>query len=339
MRRCIQLAKLGAGYTAPNPMVGAILVYNDRIIGEGYHEKFGEAHAEVNCINSVSEADRNLINKSTLYVSLEPCSHFGKTPPCADLILQRNIPHVIIGCSDTFEKVNGGGIQKLTAAGVQVETDVLKEECINLNKRFFVYHKQKRPYIILKWAESNDGFIAGEDGKPRKISNEYTNMLTHKWRSEEAAILVGTNTAITDNPSLTVRNWFGKNPIRIVIDKHLKLSKSAVVFNTVVKTIIFNSQKTEQVNNIFFHKIADEENFVEEILEYLYLSNILSCIVEGGAKTHQSFIDKGFWDEARIITNTLLKIENGIKSPLLINASLTDKLEIVSDRINFFTKQ
>ena len=339
MRRCIELAKMGAGNVAPNPMVGAVLVFNNRIIGEGYHEKYGEAHAEVNCLNNVAYADRHLISKSTLYVSLEPCSHFGKTPPCVDLIIKNKIGHIVIGCTDSFEKVNGTGIKKLIANAVKLETGILKDECIHLNKRFFTYHRKKRPYIILKWAQTNDGFIAAENGKPVKISNNYTNKLSHKWRAEEAAILVGTNTVINDNPHLTVKNWYGKNPVRLIVDINLKINNTANIFNAEADTIVFNCKKSEQIGNVLFHKIDINNNIMEGILEYLFTNNIISCIIEGGTKTLQSFIDIGFWDEARIITNTSLNIEKGIKAPILSNAVSNKTIEILSDRINFFTKQ
>lgn len=339
MRRCIELAKMGAGYVAPNPMVGAVLVNNNRIIGEGYHAHYGEAHAEVNCISNVSAVDVNLISKSILYVSLEPCVHFGKTPPCVDLILKNNIPHVVIGCSDSFEKVNGIGIQKLIAAGVKVEAKILEDECIALNKRFFTFHNCKRPYIILKWAQSNNGFIDGEKDIPVKITNDYTNNLTHKWRAEEASILVGTNTAIKDNPTLTARHWPGKNPVRIIIDISLKINTANNVYDNEVLSIIINRKKMEHVGNTFFYKLDEKENILEGILKCLYTNCIISCIIEGGTKTLQSFIDDGLWDEARIITNTSLNIERGITAPVLSNACLINSLEIFSDRINFFTKK
>ncbi len=223
MQRCLGLAKLGAGHVAPNPMVGAVLVYNDRIIGEGYHQQYGKAHAEVNCINSVKEDDIQLIEKSTLYVSLEPCAHYGKTPPCADLIIAKKIPTVVIACRDTYEEVNGRGIDKLKAANVNVIVGVLEKDAIELNKRFFTFYTKHRPYIILKWAQSNDGKIANADHSRVFISNEESNRLVHKWRSEEAAILVGTNTALYDDPELTTRLWTGNNPIRLVIDMEVKL--------------------------------------------------------------------------------------------------------------------
>ncbi len=338
MRRCIQLAYMGAGTVAPNPMVGAVLVHNDCIIGEGYHQKFGEAHAEVNCINSVATADAHFINKSILFVSLEPCAHVGKTPPCVDLILQYGIEHVVIGCSDPFTKVNGAGITKLLDAGVNVEADILTKECMELNKRFFTFHQKKQPYIILKWAQSKDGFIAAENGMPVKISNEFTNKLSHKWRSEEAAILVGTNTVLNDDPTLTTRNWAGKNPVRVIIDLDLKINSTANVFNDDSTTFVFNSIKMEHLNNIYFYKVENHENLLHDIIKVLYQNNILSCIIEGGARTLQSFIEAGIWNEARIITNNDFNIESGIKAPLLKNALLQYQLNIQSDRINFFTK-
>ncbi|MDQ6764196.1 MAG: bifunctional diaminohydroxyphosphoribosylaminopyrimidine deaminase/5-amino-6-(5-phosphoribosylamino)uracil reductase RibD, partial [Bacteroidota bacterium] len=221
MNRCIQLAKIAEGNVAPNPMVGAILVHENKIIGEGFHKKYGEPHAEANCINNVRDEHKNLIEQSTLYVSLEPCSHYGKTPPCADLIVQKKIPKVIIGCQDIFKEVAGKGIQKLNDAGIETTVGVLEKECSELNKRFFIFHQKQRPYIILKWAQSANGKI-GKKGERIFISNDYTNRLVHKWRSEEAAIMIGTNTAQEDNPSLTTRLWQGKNPVRIIIDKKLR---------------------------------------------------------------------------------------------------------------------
>ena len=240
MHRCLELASLGMGNVAPNPMVGAVLVYDNRIIGEGYHMQFGGPHAEVNCINSVKPADRELISKSSLYVSLEPCNHFGKTPPCSDLIIKNRIPEVVIACTDPFEKVNGSGINKLMEAGVKVITGILEKNAISLNTRFFTFHQQKRPYIILKWAQSANKKISGKNGEPVRISHALTDRLVHRWRSEEAAIMVGTNTALKDNPSLTTRLWKGKNPIRIVVDNQLKIPSAFTLFNGEAPLIIFN---------------------------------------------------------------------------------------------------
>ena len=338
MRRAIELAKLGTGNVAPNPMVGAVLVYNDKIIGEGYHEKFGESHAEVNCINSVVASDKQFIESSTLYVSLEPCAHFGKTPPCADLITQQHIKHVVIGCRDSFEHVNGAGIQKLIAANLKVDIGILEKECKNLNKSFFTFHNRKRPYIILKWAQSNDGFIAGEELGKTKISNIYTDRLVHKWRSQEGAILIGFNTVRADNPTLTTRNWIGKNPTRVIIDESLTLSKDFKVFNTEADSIIVNGMLSVVENNVEFYKIQQGQSAIEAVLECLYKRQINSVIIEGGSKTLQHFIDCSMWDEARIITNTVLFLNKAVKAPVLTDKKLITSFNILSDRIEYFQK-
>jgi len=254
MSRCIELAKLAAGQVAPNPMVGAVLVYEDKIIGEGYHKKYGEPHAEVNCINSVLAENKDLIEKSTIYVSLEPCSHYGKTPPCVDLIIKNKIKKIVIGCKDIYKEVAGKGIEKLKNSGAEVIVDILENECKDLNKRFFTFHQKNRPYIILKWAQSANGKIGSLSGERILISNDYSNRLVHKWRSDEAAILVGTNTALKDNPSLTTRLWEGNNPIRIVIDKENNLPSTLEVFNHEANTIIFNLYKDSIENNLQFIK-------------------------------------------------------------------------------------
>ena len=333
MDRCLQLANLGAGDVVPNPMVGAVLVHNEKIIGEGYHKKFGEGHAEVNCINSVQEENKNLISKSTLYVSLEPCSHFGKTPPCTDLIIKNKIPNVVIGCKDVYEDVNGKGIKKLEDAGVEVITGVLEKECIELNKRFFTFHQQKRPYIILKWAESADGKV-GNNNERVYISNEYSNRLVHKWRSEESAIMIGTNTALQDNPSLSTRTWPGNNPVRLIIDMNLRLPAHLKIFNKETRTIIFNKLKHEDDGNLLFYKI--EEGDISQILHALHRMEIQSVLVEGGAKLLHSFIAAGLWDEARVIQNAELIISNGISSPELNNAILKKQENYFSDTISYF---
>ncbi len=321
MERCIQLAALGAGNVAPNPMVGAVLVYNDRIIGEGYHKKYGEAHAEVNCIASVKEADKHLIENAVLYVSLEPCAHYGKTPPCSDLIIRNKIPKVVIGCRDPFKQVDGKGIEKLKAAGIEVVTGVLENECKDLNKRFFTFHIKKRPYIILKWAQTANKKIASSDNKRLIISNQITNRLVHKWRFEEASILVGTNTVIADDPLLTNRLWQGKNPVRLIIDKALKIPENLRVFNNEAPTIVFNYIKStiEPVgmflNQTYFFKIEKDKSLVLQVIDVCYSLNIQSILVEGGAKLLQSFIDEKLFDEIRIITNKDLVIENGLDAP------------------------
>ena len=270
MHRCLELALSGSGNVAPNPMVGSVLVYNDRIIGEGYHQQYGKAHAEVNCIASVAEADRESISKSTMYVSLEPCAHYGKTPPCADLIIQHKIPHVVVGCRDPFEEVNGKGIEKLLAAGIKVEMSELEKECIELNKRFFTFHTKQRPYIILKWAQTADQFIGVNSPAQRLlISNEYSNRLVHKWRSEEAGILIGTNTALLDDPELTVRHWPGRSPIRLVIDIDLRLPADLKIFNKEIPTIIFNSKKEQRENGLHYYRLNNDENITRQLMEAL----------------------------------------------------------------------
>lgn len=335
MNRCLELARLGAGHVAPNPMVGAVLVYEDRIIGEGYHKEYGKAHAEVNCIESVKDEDKRLIEKSTLYVSLEPCSHYGKTPPCSDRIIKERIPVVVIGCRDSYEEVNGRGIEKLKAAGVEVIENVLEKESLELNKRFFTFHQKRRPYVILKWAQSNDGMIANADHSRVFISNEEVNRLVHKWRSEEAAIMIGTNTALHDNPELTVRLWEGKSPVRIVIDKDLKLPQSLKVFDGHIQTIVFNKLKEEQGNNISFIKIK-EDDFFKNVCISLYQINIQSVLIEGGAKLLQSFIDKDLWDEARVIVNDQLQIGNGVKAPVLKKEKLIAGENIGNNTISYY---
>ncbi|MFN0083134.1 MAG: bifunctional diaminohydroxyphosphoribosylaminopyrimidine deaminase/5-amino-6-(5-phosphoribosylamino)uracil reductase RibD [Ferruginibacter sp.] len=335
MQRCIQLAGLGAGYVAPNPLVGAVLVYKNRIIGEGYHQKFGEPHAEVNCINGVAECDKQFICKSVLYVSLEPCSHTGKTPPCVDFILKSNIPNVVIGCKDPFEKVNGTGIDRLIAAGINVEVNVLKSECIDLNKRFFCFHTKRRPYIILKWAETNDRFIAGKNAAPIKISNLFTDVLVHKYRSHEAAILVGTATALVDNPTLTARHWPGPNPVRVIIDRDLKLNDDKNIFNPDAPTIVINRKKTELNKNIKFYRVEESDSIVTGIMKCLFEQQLNSVIIEGGAKTIQSFIDASLWDEAMIITNSGLMLQDGVQSPRLKNQKEQSFISLFSDGISF----
>jgi diaminohydroxyphosphoribosylaminopyrimidine deaminase / 5-amino-6-(5-phosphoribosylamino)uracil reductase len=336
MKRCLDLATQGIGHVAPNPMVGAVLVHEDRIIGEGFHQQYGQAHAEVNCIHSVKKEDQSLISKSTIFVSLEPCAHFGKTPPCADLIIEKKIPKVVIGCRDPFEEVDGKGIEKLKAAGIEVVCGVLEKECTEMNKRFFTFHNKKRPYIILKWAESNNAKIAHIGGERILISNEFSNRLVHKWRAEEAAILVGTNTALKDNPELTTRLWKGPNPIRILIDLELIIPSSFSIFNKEARTIIFNNKKNEEEDNLLFYKLDTKENSIQAIINALYILNLQSVLVEGGSKTLQSFIDSGLWDEARIIQNNGLMIENGPDAPELKHAQWLSNQKIATDTISYY---
>ena len=336
MSRCLQLAQLGAGQVAPNPMVGAVLVHEDRIIGEGYHQQYGKAHAEVNCINSVKDEYKDLIPFSTLYVSLEPCSHFGKTPPCSDLIIKLKIPKVIIGCRDPFKDVNGKGIEKLKAAGVEVEVGVLEKECKELNKRFFIFHTQHRPYIILKWAQTADRKIAGSGSERLLISNETTNRLVHKWRSEEASILVGTNTALLDDPELTARYWQGASPVRLVLDMDLSLPRSLKLFDQKQPTIVFNKIKQEEQDKLLYYQVTENVSLVHQIMNTMYQLRIQSVLVEGGAKLLQSFIDEGYWDEARVINNEQLIINNGLNASVLSNAIKISEQHILFDRIEIY---
>jgi len=333
MSRCISLAKIGAGHVAPNPMVGAVLVHGDRIIGEGYHQQYGQAHAEVNCILSVLPIDVPLISQSKLYVSLEPCAHHGKTPPCADLIIRYKIPEVVIGCRDPFPEVNGKGSEKLKAAGINVKLGVLESECRELNKRFFQFHSARRPHIILKWAQSADGFLAKSDHSRTFISNEFTNRLVHQWRSEEAAILVGTNTALYDDPELTARNWSGANPVRLLLDRRLRLPDTLNLFNQKTRTIVFNQTRDEEYPNLKYYRVTSPDHFLDEMLEALFHLKILSVLVEGGAKTLLSFIEKGNWDESRIITNEKLFLGEGISAPALPPGNIIWEHKIFSDQI------
>jgi diaminohydroxyphosphoribosylaminopyrimidine deaminase / 5-amino-6-(5-phosphoribosylamino)uracil reductase len=324
IKRCIELAKNGLGTTYPNPLVGSVIVYNDEIIGEGWHKKAGEPHAEVNAINSVK--DKSLLSKSTIYVSLEPCSHFGKTPPCCDLIITNNIPNVVIGTIDPFAKVSGNGIKKLIEAGKNVTIGILEEECNELNKRFFTFHTKKRPYIILKWAESQDGFIAPsskEKKEPIWITNEFSRQLVHKWRSEEQAILVGTQTVIDDNPSLTTRDWAGTNPIRIVLDQNNRISKENHIFDNQAKTVSISK------DNINFNT-----NIAAEIANYLYNNDIQSVIIEGGRQTLQTFIDESIWDEARVFKGNC-SLNDGTKAPN-IKFKNVKKQQILDDELLIF---
>lgn len=318
MQRCLELAALGMGNVSPNPIVGAVIVHEERIIGEGYHRQYGQAHAEVNAVNNVLANHDNaeeLLSQSTIYVSLEPCAHYGKTPPCADLIIKYRMPHVVVGCRDPFDQVNGKGIDKLQNAGIKVTTGILENECRWLNRRFFTRVQQKRPYVILKWAQTADGFFAPTDKSQLWITGEESRRLVHKWRSEEDAILVGKNTVAIDDPQLNTRYWPGKSPKRIIIDRSLELSHELKIYDQSVETLIFNELKTDIEGKIKYIALEDFERFVPQyILFQLYLQDIQSVIIEGGAKALQSFIDAGLWDEARIFTGTTL-LGQGLKAP------------------------
>ncbi len=326
--RCIQLAKNGLGTTYPNPLVGCVIVHNNKIIGEGWHKKAGEPHAEVNAIHSVK--DKSLLKNATLYVSLEPCSHFGKTPPCCDLIINHNIPNVFIGTMDPNHQVAGNGIKRLIEHGANVTVGILEKECHELNKRFFTYHTKKRPYILLKWAESLDGFIAPnvkERQEPVWISNEYSRQFVHKWRSEEPAILVGTTTVLDDNPRLDVRDWYGQNPIRIILDRTGKISSKFHVKDEKTKTIIFTEQENlTSTNHLIFESVIFDNQLSQKIVAILYKYNIQSILIEGGQKTLQTFIDANLWDEARVFVGAIF-LNEGIKAPVLKEMSTTKKIK------------
>lgn len=333
MNRCLELAQNGFGTTSPNPMVGAVIVYDGKIIGEGWHRKSGEPHAEPNAINSVK--NKELLKESTIYVSLEPCSHFGKTPPCTDLIIENKIPNVVIGIMDPFAKVCGNGISKLKQFGHNVTVGVLKNKCEEINKRFFTFQKENRPYIILKWAETKDGFIdiirnENTENKPTWISNKYSQQLVHKWRSEEDAILVGTNTAINDNPKLDTRSWSGKNPTRVVLDKSLRIPQDYNLYNDDIKTIIITEKTSENTNNTFYETINfSSKTFIDEIISVLIKHEIQSIIIEGGKQTLQSFIDSEKWDEARIFIGKN-SFTSGINTPI-INGDISLQKNINGD--------
>lgn len=306
-------------------MVGCVIVHQERIIGEGWHQQAGEAHAEVNAINSV--LNKNLLKKSTIYVSLEPCSHFGKTPPCSDLIIAKGIKKVVIGTVDPFAKVAGKGIQKLLAAGCEVLVGMLEKECELLNRRFFTFHQKKRPYIILKWAQTQSGFIAPKQQKKRQpvwITNETSKQLVHKWRSEEQAILVGTNTVFKDNPKLDVRLWSGKNPVRIVMDRSLKLPKTSHVFDGKIKTIVICENPIENRENLIFEPVDFQQEIAQQICAILYKHELQSLIVEGGSQTLQTFLQAGLWDEARVFTGKTA-FENGIPAPTFSGKLIAQK--------------
>ncbi|WP_288447618.1 bifunctional diaminohydroxyphosphoribosylaminopyrimidine deaminase/5-amino-6-(5-phosphoribosylamino)uracil reductase RibD [uncultured Chryseobacterium sp.] len=331
IQRCIELARKALGHTYPNPLVGSVIVHNGEIIGEGYHHKAGENHAEINAINSVKNKD--LIPESTIYVSLEPCAHYGKTPPCALKIKELGFKKVVIGAMDSHDKVNGKGKKIIQEAGIEAISGVLEKECIELNKRFFTYHEKKRPYIILKWAESGDGFL-DKDFKPTAVSNSLVNQFVHQLRADEHAILVGTQTALHDNPSLTVRNAEGVNPVRILIDFDLKVPSDFNIYNAEAKTLVLNSVKECIEGHIQFIKI-DKNNFLPELMEALYKEQIQSVIIEGGRFTLQQFINANLWDEAMIIKNENLKLENGTQAPEFNHTAL--KTETFRDNtISFF---
>ncbi len=336
MQRCLYLARLGSGYVAPNPMVGAVLVHKGRIIGEGFHEVYGGPHAEVNCLASVKEPDRHLIPDSVLYVSLEPCAHFGKTPPCADLIISHKIKEVVVGCRDPFPLVDGKGIEKLIAAGIEVRVGIEEEACRDINKRFFTFQEKHRPYIILKWAQSGNRKIASMGAERLMITNDFSNRLVHKWRSEESAILVGTNTALADDPALTTRLWSGRHPVRAVIDLDRRLPQELKLFNRKHPTIVFNTISHEEEENIFYYKVSREMNLIPQVVQAFHQLKLQSVIVEGGSLLLQSFIDAGLWDEIRVITNNHLLVQEGIWAPELPRAVCKEEFSLLTDTISIY---
>jgi diaminohydroxyphosphoribosylaminopyrimidine deaminase/5-amino-6-(5-phosphoribosylamino)uracil reductase len=333
MQRAFELSLLGRGYVSPNPLVGCVVVYDNKIIGEGWHRKYGEAHAEVNAIASVQ--DKSLLSQSTVYVTLEPCSHFGKTPPCADLLVSSRVKRVVVANLDSNPLVAGQGIKKLRDAGIEVVTGVLDKQGRELNKRFFTFIEKKRPYIILKWAETSDGFIARENHDSKWISDEHSRQLNHKWRTEEDAILVGAKTAQFDNPQLNVRDWTGRDPVRVVIDRFLKLNDKLHLFDRKQKTIVYNVLRHEEHENLLFIRI-EERDFLNELIKDLYKQKIQSMIVEGGAYTIQSFIEADLWDEARIFQSPKT-FGKGIAAPSIVGHR-AQQWKIVHDTLRMISK-
>jgi len=337
MARCLELAEKGMGAVVPNPLVGCVIVHEGKIIGEGYHGRYGEAHAEVNAISSVRETGR--LADSTLYVNLEPCSHHGKTPPCSSLILEKKIPKLVVGTADPNPRVSGAGIEVLEKAGVRVKSGVLEKECRDLNRRFFKYHRDKKPWIILKWARTRDGFIdrerTGDDPEGVNwITGPEARQLVHRWRSEEQAILVGTRTVILDNPELTVRDWKGKNPLRLVIDREGKLSPQGKIFNNEADSLVFTSKPMKNFERVKYITVPEGSDYIEVILKQLYAQEIQSLIVEGGAQLLDAFIQQGLWDEARIFTGSQL-FGSGIPSPE-INGDPAGKFSLGRDLLEIY---
>lgn len=337
MQRCIQLAMGGLGHVAPNPLVGCVIVANGKIIGEGYHQHYGEAHAEVNAIHHVQ--DKALLQHATLYVNLEPCAHHGKTPPCSEYIISQGIPRVVIGSRDPYSLVAGKGIEKLQAAGVDVTVGILEKECYALNKRFFTYHEQQRPYIILKWAQTQDGFIDGVRYEGNVgvnwITTPDTQRLVHLWRSQEEAILVGKNTVHNDDPSLTVRAVQGNHPLRFIIDKNLELNPRSNVFDGSVPTTVFNAQRDETIKeHLRFVKLNFDGTVLHQIMKHLYECDVQSIIIEGGAYTINQFLDQHLWDEARVLTGKV-NFEQGLKAPF-INATPSFNKDLGRDTLDIY---
>lgn len=340
MQRCLELAIMGMGNVSPNPMVGCVIVHEHKIIGEGYHQQFGKAHAEVNAINDVianyGDLAPALLKNATAYVNLEPCAHFGKTPPCADLLVKHQLKKVVIGNTDPFSDVNGQGIEKLKSAGIAVESSLLSDQCSLLNRRFFTRIKQQRPFIILKWAQTADGYFAPSNDVQQWITGPMAKQLAQTWRSEEDAILVGKRTALIDNPQLTNRTTNGKNPIRIVIDKNLEIPLTHHIFNDQAKTIIFNEVKTDVINNIHYVQMEDMQYYLAQKIAFqLYLMDIQSVIIEGGIQILTQFINANLWDEARIFTSKTAWKE-GLKAPK-IDGNIKERIVLADDELTIYT--
>ncbi len=338
MQRCVDLARGGLDMVAPNPMVGAMVVHNKRIIGEGYHRVYGGVHAEVHAIGSVK--DKWKLRESTLYVNLEPCCHQGKTPPCTDLILENKIPRVVVGAVDPFDEVAGKGIARLRSRGCEVKVGVLKDACRELNKRFFTFHEKKRPYIILKWAQTTDGFIdteriPGAINRPTWITSEKLRMLVHKWRTQEPVIMVGTQTALKDNPQLNVRDWHGKNPLRIVLDQELALPANLKLLDDSQQTIIINEKTEKTSENTHYWKIPFDALLLDQLMGRLYREGYQSMIVEGGRHLLQSFIDKQLWDEARVFTGSYF-FGRGTKAPCITRPGQMTEAHIGKECFYYF---
>jgi diaminohydroxyphosphoribosylaminopyrimidine deaminase/5-amino-6-(5-phosphoribosylamino)uracil reductase len=333
MQRAMELALLGSGHVSPNPLVGSVIVHSGKIIGEGWHRKYGGPHAEVNAVNDV--ADKSVLKESTIYVALEPCSHVGKTPPCCDLLIHHQFKKVVVANVDPNPLVNGGGLHKLREAGIEVITGVLEKMGRQLNKRFFTFIEKQRPYIILKWAQTADGFVARKNFDSKWISNEFSRQLVHKWRTEEDAVLVGMRTAQHDNPQLNVRDWSGRNPVRVVIDRFLKLNEKINLFDGSQKTLCYNVLKHEDFHNFSLIRI-EEDNFLESLVHDLYKQKIQSVIVEGGAQTLQGFIESGLWDEARVFVSPHI-FGSGIKAPQF-SGTLENQYEIKNDWLKIFRR-
>ena len=328
MQRAIDLASLGLGHTSPNPLVGCVIVHQDKVVGEGYHREFGGAHAEVNAIQSVG--NQSLLPSSTVYVTLEPCAHHGKTPPCAELLIDKKVQKVIVASPDPFPAVNGKGFDMLRKAGIHVELGLYQDQYQWINRRFFKAIRERRPYIILKWAQTADGFLAKSNGDSKWISCECSRQLVHKWRTEEDAVLVGKNTAIEDNPRLNVRDWIGRQPARILLDTHLKVPQNSLLYDHSLRTIVVNKLKEGKSPNLEYWKVQD----LSTLLARLCTSGIHSMIIEGGTEVFNSFIKADLWDEARVFTSKTF-FKKGIRTPIL-NGKLIREEKVDMDLLSIY---